>query len=167
MRIRTLTLALLGTIGAARLLDAQYIRIGNADAIPNGAIRPPTILKSAPALYTDAARTHGIQGTVTILAEVGRGGEIKYTRVLKGLGFGLDEAATASVQEWALSPATRNGAPVEVVAQIDVEFNLHSANALGAGMIAVDIHNGTIVIHAVIKKDGSVDVMRVVNRLPL
>jgi len=165
MRIRTLTLALLGTIGAARLLDAQYIRIGNADAIPNGAISPPTILKYNPALYTDAARTHGIEGTVTILAKVGRGGEIKYTRVLKGLGFGLDEAATASVQEWALSPATRNGAPVEVVAQVDVEFNLHSANAFGAGMIA--IHTGTIVIQAVIKQDGSVHIMRVVNRLPL
>jgi len=165
MRIRTLILALLGTIGAVRLLDAQYIRIGNAVAIPNGAIRPPTILKSTPALYTDAARMHGIEGTVTILAEVGRAGEIKYTRVLKGLGFGLDEAATASVQEWALSPATQNGAPVEVLAQIDVEFNLRSANALGAGMIAV--HNGTIVIQAVIKKDGTVHIIRVVNRVPL
>src|SRR5215470_4494990 len=119
MRIRTLILAVLGTIGAVRLLDAQYIRIGNTEAIPNGAITPPTILKSTPALYTNEARTHGIEGTVTILAEVGSAGEIKYTRVLKGLGFGLDEAATASVQEWALSPATRNGAPVEVVAQID------------------------------------------------
>ena len=35
MRIRTLILALLGTIGAVQLLDAQYIRIGNAEAIPN------------------------------------------------------------------------------------------------------------------------------------
>src|SRR5262245_43614572 len=183
MRIRTLTLALLGTIGAARLLDAQYIRIGNADAIPNGAISPPTILKYTPALYTDAARTHGIEGTVTILAKVGRGGEIKYTRVLKGLGFGLDEAATASVQEWALSPATRNGAPVEVVAQVDVEFNLRSANALrmGAGMIAPTVqrrvdpqytdearlagYNGTVVLQAVIKKDGTVDIIRVVRGL--
>jgi TonB family protein len=66
-----------------------------------------TFLKSTPALYTDEARTHGIEGTVTIVAEVGSDGEIKYTRVLKGLGFGLDEAATASVREWALSPATK------------------------------------------------------------
>ena len=173
MRIRTLILALLGTIGAVRLLDAQYIRIriGNADAIPNGAIRPPTILKSTPALYTDAARTHSIEGTVTILAEVGRAGEVKYTRVLKGLGFGLDEVATASVQEWALSPATRNGAPVEVVAQIDVEFNLRRAKipypfrpaskALWTGTIAV--HTGTIVIQAqaVTKKDGTVDIISI------
>src|SRR5262245_58271378 len=173
MRIRTLILALLGTIGAVRLLDAQYIRVGNAEAIPNGAIRPPIILKATPALYTDAACTHGIEGTVKILAVVGSAGEIKYTRVLKGLGFGLDEVATASVQEWTLSTATRNGAPVEVVAQIDVEFNLRRANmpypfrpgskALWTGTIAV--RTGTIVIQAqaqaVIKKDGKVDIISI------
>jgi TonB family protein len=185
MRIRTLVFALLGTIGAVPLLGAQYIRIGVGDAIPNDAIKPPTILKSTPALYTDEARTHGIEGTVTIVAEVGSDGEIKYTRVLKGLGFGLDEAATASVREWALSPATRNGTPVEVVAQIDVEFNLRSANAfrIGAGMIAPTVqrrvepqytdearlagYNGTVVLQAVIKKDGTVDIIRVVRGLPL
>jgi len=185
MRIRTLIFALLGTIGAVPSLDAQYIRIGNAEAIPNGAVRPPTILKSTPALYTDEARTRSIEGTVTILAEVSSDREIKYTRVLKGLGFGLDEAATASVREWALSPATRNGAPAEVVAQIDVEFNLRSANAfrMGAGMIAPTVqhrvepqytdearfagYNGTLVLQAVIKKDGTVDIIRVVRGLPL
>src|SRR5262245_38543591 len=129
MRIRTLIFAMLGTIGAVPSLDAQYIRIGNAEAIPNGAVRPPTILKSTPALYTDEARTRSIEGTLTILTEVSSDGEIKSTRVLKGLGFGLDEAPTASVREWSLSPATRNAAPADVVAQIDVEFNLRSANA--------------------------------------
>ena len=43
MRIRTLILALLRTIGAAGSLDAQYIRIGNVEAIPNGVVGPPTI----------------------------------------------------------------------------------------------------------------------------
>jgi len=185
MRIHTLVFALLGTIGAVPLLNAQYIRIGNAEAIPNGAVTPPTILKSTPALYTEEARTHRIEGTVTMLAEVGNDGEIKYTRVLKGLGFGLDEAAAESVREWALSPATRNGEPVEVIAQIDVEFNIRSANAfrMGAGMIAPIVqrrvdpqytnearlagYSGTVVLQAVIKKDGTVDIIRVVRGLPL
>src|SRR5262245_4143316 len=82
MRIRTLIFALLGTIGAVPSLDAQYIRIGNAEAIPNRAVRPPTILKSTPARYTDEARSRSIEGTVTILAEVSSDGEIKYTRVV-------------------------------------------------------------------------------------
>jgi TonB family protein len=98
---------------------------------------------------------------------VGRAGEIKCTRVLKGLGFGLDEAATASVQEWALSPATRNGAPVEVVAQIDVEFNLRRVEPQYTDEARFAVHTGTIVIEAVIKKDGTVDILRVVRGLPL
>ena len=83
------------------------------------------------------------------------------------------------------SPATRNGAPVEVVAQIDVEFSLRSANAfrMGAGMTAPTVqrrvepqyteearlagYNGTVVLQAVIKKDGTVDIIRVVGGLPL
>src|SRR5262249_10786415 len=94
-------------------------------------------------LYTDEARSYGIEGTVTIMAEVSTDGEIKGVGVLKGLSFGLDEVAAASVREWALSPATRNGAPVSVIAQIDVEFNLRSATAfrMGAGMIAPTVQH--------------------------
>ena len=185
MPTRTVILTLIGMIGFVPLLDAQYVRIGNAGAIPNGAMMPPTILKSSPALYTDEARTHGIEGTLTIEAEVGSEGQVKGTRVLKGLGFGLDEVAAASVREWTLSPATRNGVPVAVIAQIDVEFNLRSANAfrMGTGMIPPTIqhriepqytdearrsgYNGTVVLEAVIKKDGTVDIIRVVRGLGL
>jgi TonB family protein len=185
MWIRTLIPALLGIFGLVPLLNAQYIRIGNAGAIPNGGIMPPTILKSTPALYTDEARTHGIEGKVTIMAEVGSDGQIKDPRVLRGLGFGLDEVAAASIREWVLSPAIQNGVPVSVIAQIDVEFNLRSANALrmGAGMIAPTVqhrvepqytdearlagYSGTVVLQAVIKKDGTLDIIRIVRGLPL
>ena len=88
---RTMPLAFLVLFGVTPLLNAQYVRIGNAGALPNGEIRPPTIIKSALALYTDDARTRGIEGTVTIETFIGEDGQIKNMRVLKGLGFGLDE----------------------------------------------------------------------------
>src|SRR5438309_9049821 len=112
---RTMILVFLVLVGIAPLLNAQYVRIGNAGAIPNGAIRPPTIINSPLALYTDDARTRGIEGTVTVEAVVGEYGQIKSMQVLKGLGFGLDEVAIASVRQWLLSPATRDGVPVSVV----------------------------------------------------
>ena len=90
----------------------------------------PTVLKSAIALYTEDARTHGIEGTVTVEALLGEDGKIRSTRIIKGLGFGLDEVALASVQEWTISPATRDGLPVSVGAQLDVAFSLRSANAV-------------------------------------
>jgi TonB family protein len=177
-------LAFVATLGAAPLLHAQYVRIGNAGAIPPAGMTAPTVLKSNIALYTEDARTHGVEGTVTIEALIGEDGKIRSTRIMKELGFGLDQAALASVQEWVLSPATRDGLPVSVGAQMDVVFSLRSANAvrMGAGMSPPTVLqrvepkytaeaaraglNGTVVLQAVIKTDGTVDVLRVVRGLP-
>jgi TonB family protein len=168
------------------LLNAQYVRINDADKVaPNGGMAPPTVLKSTLALYTDDARTHEIEGAVTIGALIGEDGQIKNMRVLKGLGFGLDEMALSSVQQWTFSPATRLGTPISVYAQIDVPFSLASANALriGPGMTApspqyrVDPqyteaarragYQGTVVVQLLVKKDGTVDIMRVIQGLGL
>src|ERR1700756_332597 len=128
MPTRTTLLAVLLVVGMAASLNAQYVRIGNAGGNSNTGIRPPMILKSALALYTDEARLNRIEGAVTVEALMGTEGRIESMRVLKGLGFGLDEVALASVREWEFSPATRDGVPVSVVAQIDVQFTLRSAN---------------------------------------
>jgi TonB family protein len=61
---------------------------------------------------------------VTLVAQVDVDGGVKVVRVLKGLGFGLDEIAASSVREWTLSPATRNGIPVDVSVNLEVNFNL-------------------------------------------
>src|SRR6266481_1020038 len=133
MRIRTIILTVLAVVGVTPLLNAQYVRINNDGVIPNGGMGPPTVLKSTLAMYSDDARAHGIEGTVTIEAFMGEDGRIIRMRVLRGLGFGLDEIALASVQEWTFSPATRLGTPVSVVALIDVPFSLASANAYRVG----------------------------------
>jgi len=177
-------LALVAMFVSAPLLDAQYVRIGNSGALPPAGMTAPTVLQSSIALYTDDARTHGIEGTVTIEALIGEDGKIRSTRIMKGLGFGLDQAALTSVQAWVLSPATRDGLPVSVGAQMDVVFSLRSANAvrMGAGMSPPTVLqrvepkytaeaartglSGTVVLQAIIKSDGTVDVLRVVRGLP-
>jgi TonB family protein len=183
---RTIGLPVIGIICLVSVLNAQHVRMGNEDVvIPNGGITPPTILKSTLAPYTDEARTRGIEGTVTIAAQVDVNGGIRVLRVLKGLGFGLDEVASSTVSGWTLSPATQNGIPVLVISQIDVEFSLRSANALRMtpGMTVPTVLrrvppqyteearraglNGSVVLQAVIKTDGTVDVLRVVRGLPL
>ena len=184
MRTRTIICAFLALVGVTASLDAQYVRIGNPGATPRAGMNPPTILRSTAALYTDDARVRGIEGTVTIEAVMSEDGRIKSMRVLRGLGFGLDEVALASVQEWEFSPATQNGLPISVVAQIDVQFNLRSANAvrMGAGITPPTVRSrvepqyteearaarlqGTVVLQAVIKTDGTADIIRVVRGLP-
>ena len=186
MTIQRMAISVLtGILGISSLCDAQHIRIANDGVIPNGGMTPPAILKSTVAPYTDEARSRNIEGTVTLEAFVDASGKIKVSRVLRGLGFGLDEAARSAVAEWTISPATRNGAPVSVVSYIDVDFRLRSANALRVGpgvSPPKPLHrvepqytgearraglNGSVVLQSVIKTDGTIDILRVVNGMPL
>src|SRR5690349_16310538 len=129
MRTPVPMLTLAALFAVAPLLSAQSLRITDAAAIANGVI-PPTVLESAFAPYSDEARSHRIEGTVTIHAVINDYGQIKDATILRGLGFGLDDLAIASAQEWLISPATRAGVPVSVVVQIDVPFSLASPKAL-------------------------------------
>jgi TonB family protein len=171
------------TAAFAHSLNAQYVHIANAGNNPNDAMRPPTVLSSTWALYTVDARMHGVEGTVTIAAQVDESGAIKGGQIVKGLGFGLDEVALDSIHHWTLSPATRNGIPVSTVCPFDVQFNLRSAGAvtMAAGMVPPSVLSrvtplytdeakraqlsGTVVLQAVIRTDGIVDIVRVVRGL--
>jgi TonB family protein len=184
MRQRIINLAFLAVRGVGSTANAQYIRIGNPGAIPTAGLNAPTVLRSTAALYTEDARTHAIEGTVTIEAVIDEKGRVTSSRILKGLGFGLDQVALESLQDWQISPGTRNGLPVSVAAQIDVEFNLRSANALrmGAGLTPPTVLTrvppqytpeavragvgGAVVLQAVVKSDGIIDILRVVRGLP-
>jgi TonB family protein len=44
--------------------------------------------------------------------------------VLQGLGYGLEQRAIDAVRQWRFAPATRKGAPVDVLVEIAVEFTL-------------------------------------------
>jgi TonB family protein len=102
----------------------QRTHIGNADNVPNNAVNPPRVLESKKPIYTDDGIRRGIEGTVILEAAVDLEGHVKVLRVLKGLGYGLDERAIGSVLDWKFAPATKDGVPVEAITQIDVDFKL-------------------------------------------
>ena len=51
-------------------------------------------------------------------------GSVGDVKVLRGLGFGLDDRAVAAVRNWKFSPARRLGTPVDVIVEVEVEFSL-------------------------------------------
>ena len=63
-------------------------------------------------------------GTVLIYLEVGPDGLPRHVRVKRGIGLGLDQNAVAAVRQWRFKPGIKDGAPVTVSANIEVNFRL-------------------------------------------
>jgi TonB family protein len=91
---------------------------------PGSGIEPPRLLKEVRADYTDDARRRGINGEVVMEIVVRRDGSVGDVKILQGLGGGLNDRAVGAVRQWRFSPATRLGAPVDVIVEVAVEFKL-------------------------------------------
>jgi protein TonB len=87
-------------------------------------ITPPRLAEVASPEYTDEAKKHKVEGTVTLLIVIDKKGDVVDAKVVKGLGHGLDESAVVAVKEWKYKPAEKNGAPVSVKMEVTVDFYL-------------------------------------------
>jgi TonB family protein len=89
-----------------------------------GGITEPTIIYRVEPQYSEDARKARYQGTVTLEAIVHKDGTVEIIRVVRGVGFGLDENAQKALRQWKFKPAMLNGQPVDVSLNIEVNFNL-------------------------------------------
>jgi TonB family protein len=86
-------------------------------------VEPVVILAKPKPVYTAEALKLNLEGEV--LLEVvfpASGGEVQVNRVVKGLGHGLDEAATRAAQQIKYKPAMSNGHPVDFPAVVHIVF---------------------------------------------
>jgi protein TonB len=79
----------------------------------------------APTYPSEAGRAR-IQGTVVLLAVIGKDGSVQDVRVESGLPL-LAQAAIDAVKQWRYRPYLVNGEPVEVDSRITINFNLAGA----------------------------------------
>ncbi|HLQ78243.1 MAG TPA: TonB family protein [Terriglobia bacterium] len=92
---------------------------------PGPRATPPRVLKQTEPIYTDEARMAHIQGTVILGVVVHKDGTATVIRIVRGLGYGLDENAKAIIEKWEFEPGKVNGQPVDVELQISVGFHLY------------------------------------------
>jgi TonB family protein len=111
MRIIALALVAICTLGAQEL----------------SRLRPPTIVSKVEPQYSEEARKAGLEGTVLLKIIVDTDGKPKDPKVLRSLGLGLDEKAIIAVSDWQFQPGAKDGQPVPVQAQIEVNFRLLEA----------------------------------------
>src|SRR6266849_8817909 len=97
--------------------------IGGGAFRVGGGVSAPKAIYSPDPEYSEAARKVKHMGVVVLWLVVGPDGKPRDIRVVRTLGLGLDEKAIEAVRNWRFEPALKDGKPVAV--QINVEVNFH------------------------------------------
>jgi TonB family protein len=143
---------------------------------------------TTPPLYSDEARRRGIEGIVTIAVHVDERGQLISSRVVKGLGGGLDQNALVALRQWRFRAGIRNDVPMAMDAEVDLEFDLRSevvneliandmATLVGPGVTPPRVVrtsrlalpaasvSGSVVLDVVLLQDGSPKIVRILRSL--
>jgi TonB family protein len=86
---------------------------------------PPQLIFGPPPPFSEQARKKKIQGVVTLSLTVAVDGTARDVKVVKGLGYGLDEKAVETVSGWKFKPALKDGEPIEKEINVEVNFHLY------------------------------------------
>lgn len=87
-------------------------------------LEPVEILYKPRPAYTDEARRKRVEGEVLLDVVFEASGSLHVRRVVKGLGYGLDDNALAAAQRIQFRPARRDGQPYDCAALVHIVFEL-------------------------------------------
>jgi TonB family protein len=88
-----------------------------------GRVKAPKVLYQPLPAYTREAREAKVEGIVLLQGIVRKNGRITDLKVLRGIGFGLDQNAVSTISnEWRFEPGTLDGAPVDVHVNLEISF---------------------------------------------
>jgi TonB family protein len=74
--------------------------------------------------YSEEARRVHFQGVVVLSIVVDQAGHARDIRVARSVGLGLDEKAIEAVKKWKFEPGVKDGHPVAVGVNVEVNFRL-------------------------------------------
>lgn len=106
---------------------------GTGGGFGGGAHRPgngcadPQLIHQVDPKYTSEAMRAKLQGNVQIEAVVQKDGRVGEMRLTQSLDkqFGLDDEAMKAAKQWMFRPATCQGAAVDMIVTLELEFRLH------------------------------------------
>jgi protein TonB len=97
---------------------------GNGIFRVGGGVSAPRPIYAPDPEYSEEARKVKYQGTVILWAIIGTDGLPKDLRVQRTPGMGLDQKALEAVRRWRFEPARKDGQPVAVQVNIELNFRL-------------------------------------------
>lgn len=90
-----------------------------------GGVSAPRALNTPDPDYSEEARKAKYQGTVVLWLIVDSSGHPRDVKVARSLGMGLDQKAIEAVRKWTFEPAMKDGKPVAVQINVEVNFRLY------------------------------------------
>ena len=119
-----------GTGGGIGDGDGSGLGPGTGGGFGGGAYRlgsgisPPLPLKTVRPTYTKDALAKKVEGEVILEVIILAEGKIGRVHILRGLSAGLNQKAIECVRQWRFVPGKFKDQPVDVVAEIVVEFSI-------------------------------------------
>lgn len=104
--------------GASGSAESAPLQVGHD-------ITAPRRMVTVPPRYTETGRKERVQGFVIVQAVIDKDGTVNDVKVLKGLPYGLTEAAVEAIRHWTFEPARDAlGNPVAVYYNLTINFTL-------------------------------------------
>ena len=104
-------------------VSAQLVR-------SKSALQPVEILYKPRPAYTPEALRQKVEGEVLLEVVFAASGSLRINRVVKGLGYGLDDMALAAAQHIQFHPASRDGQPYDCAALVRIVFELYKMSLI-------------------------------------
>ena len=89
-----------------------------------GGVTKPEVISAPDPGFTEEARQARVAGKVVVYLQVNAQGQPMHVKVIHGLGMGLDEKAVEAVRQYRFKPAMKDGQPVTVEMNVDVNFQI-------------------------------------------
>lgn len=87
-------------------------------------VTAPRVISQVQPEYPEEARKEGVEGRVILECIVDVDGSIEVVRVVRSLGPALDREAVDALEQWEFQPGMRDGEPVRVALNVEVNFTL-------------------------------------------
>jgi TonB family protein len=162
----------------------QGTTAGTAVAKTLSGITPGKLLTAVDLAYPEDAKVANVQGSVTLHATIGTGGDVQNISVISGNEM-LRQAAIDAVSKWSYEPYRQDGAPIDMETIISVGFWLNPrptggtvpekvrvSNSMMSAMVENQVApvypagakvQGAVVLHAIIGKTGEISTLDVIS----
>ena len=109
------------------LTTPQVVQTPSSDQYPGayrvgGDVSAPKATYAPDPQYSEKARKAHYEGAVVLWLVVDADGLPQKIRVQRSLGMGLDEEAVKALRQWRFQPAEKDGKPVPVMINVEVNF---------------------------------------------